>query len=125
MNELDSVLTRGSSVERDKKIAIAVKYSPGDVAPQVVAKGQGGVADAIIEKGRAHNVVIERNPYLAKLLFNNTKIDDYIPERSYRAVALLLHKINTANHSSSYSRGVSRGVSSGMQSEKEDEKILA
>ncbi len=73
-----------------KKKAVALKYERGkDNAPKVVAKGQGKIAEKIIQKAKEHDVPIEENPELVKVL---SKLDLYgeIPPELYKAVAEIL-----------------------------------
>jgi flagellar biosynthetic protein FlhB len=72
-------------------LAVALKFKAKDmVAPQVVAKGAGYVAERIKTIAKAHNVpVIEQKP-LAQALFKAVAIGGYIPVNLYRAVAEIL-----------------------------------
>ena len=69
--------------------AVALAYRGGRAAPQVVAKGRGLVAEAIIEKAHAHGVYVHESPELVSLLMQ-VDLDQYIPPQLYRAVAELL-----------------------------------
>lgn len=70
-----------------KSIAVALKYEHGkDAAPRVTAKGQGAVADKIIETAKAHGVAVEANAVLAEAL-SRVELDQQIPQELYRAVA--------------------------------------
>lgn len=70
-----------------KPIAVALKYEHGkDAAPRVTAKGQGAVADKIIETAKAAGVAVEANAVLAEAL-SRVELDQQIPEELYRAVA--------------------------------------
>jgi len=72
-------------------LAIALKYERGKmVAPMVVAKGAGFVAQKIKEEARKHSVPIMENKPLAQALFKAADIGDYVPEDLYRAVAEVL-----------------------------------
>ena len=68
------------------RIAIALKYDFGDGAPIVTAKGEGHVADKIIETAREHEIAIEENPILAEAL-SKIDLDTEIPVPLYKAVA--------------------------------------
>ncbi len=73
-----------------KKKAVALKYErEKDNAPKVVAKGQGKIAERIIQKAKEHNIPIEENPELVEVL---SKLDLYeeIPPKLYKAVAEIL-----------------------------------
>jgi len=69
--------------------AVALAYRDGRIAPQVVAKGRVVVAEAIIEKARAHGVYVHESPELVSLLMQ-VDLDQAIPPELYRAVAELL-----------------------------------
>lgn len=69
--------------------AVALAYRDGRIAPQVVAKGRGLVAEAIIEKARVHGVYVHESPELVSLLMQ-VDLDQAIPPELYRAVAELL-----------------------------------
>ena len=69
--------------------AVALAYQPGKPAPQVVAKGRGLVAEAIIAKAREHGVYVHESPELVSLLMQ-VDLDKYIPPELYLAVAELL-----------------------------------
>jgi flagellar biosynthetic protein FlhB len=72
-------------------LAVALKYERGKmVAPIVVAKGAGTVAEKIRETARsAHVPIIEDKP-LAQALFKSVDIGEIIPEQLYKAVAEIL-----------------------------------
>ena len=70
-----------------RPIAVALRYEHGkDSAPQVTAKGQGAVAEAIVQKARQHGVPVEANAALAAAL-SRVELDQQIPRELYRAVA--------------------------------------
>lgn len=68
------------------RVAVALKYDFGDGAPIVTAKGEGHVADKIIETAREHEIAIEENPILAEAL-SKIDLDTEIPVPLYKAVA--------------------------------------
>lgn len=72
-----------------RKKAAAIQYAPGDDAPTVLAKGQGVIADKLIEKAEAAALPIYKDEKLAEAL---TKLDigDYIPPELYTVVAEVL-----------------------------------
>jgi len=76
--------------ERDpgkRPVAVALKYEHGkDPAPRVTAKGQGEVAERIIESALKHGVAVEANAVLAQAL-SLVELDRQIPPELYRAVA--------------------------------------
>lgn len=70
-------------------MAVALKYAPGDLAPRVVAKGRGLIAEEIIARAREHGVYVHESPELVALL-SQVDIDAHIPPTLYLAVAELL-----------------------------------
>jgi len=77
--------------------AVALAYAEGQVAPRVVAKGRGVIAEAIISQARAHGIYVHESPELVSLLMH-VDLDQHIPPELYRAVAELLawlYKIET------------------------------
>lgn len=70
------------------KTAIALKYNSPE-APIVVAKGEGELAEKIIEAAQEHGVFIKENPTLAQAL-GAVEIDDEIPVELYTAVAEII-----------------------------------
>lgn len=72
-----------------RALAVALKYAPGDLAPKVVAKGRGLIAEEIIARAKAHGVYVHESPELVTLL-SQVDLDDHIPPTLYVAVAELL-----------------------------------
>src|SRR5262245_54033313 len=76
-----------------RRQAAAIRYDASDVkqsqSPRVVAKGQGFVADEIIERARAAGVPIHESRELAALL-TQVDLDQHIPPALYIAVAEVL-----------------------------------
>ncbi|MDD2319386.1 MAG: EscU/YscU/HrcU family type III secretion system export apparatus switch protein [Geobacteraceae bacterium] len=75
--------------DKDRKKAVALSYKEGMYAPQVVAKGRGVVAEAIIDQARNAGIFVHESPELVNLLMQVDQ-DQHIPEELYRAVAELL-----------------------------------
>lgn len=73
----------------EKPKAVALAYQGGDSAPRVVAKGNGLVADQIIERARAAGVSVHESKELVALLMD-VDLDREIPPALYRAIAELL-----------------------------------
>jgi type III secretion protein U len=77
-------------------IAIALKYNPEEEpAPIILTMGVGTLADQIIKIGIEYKIPIMRNVDLARELYRNGKISDYIPEDTYEAVAEILKWIKS------------------------------
>lgn len=76
--------------EAKTKKAAALSYNRDkDIAPKVVAKGKGYVAQAIIEKAEEANVPIYKDAHLAEQL-NQLAVGTDIPEHLYDVVAQVL-----------------------------------
>lgn len=72
------------------KKAVALKYEPGDrMAPVVVAKGRGKMAEAILEKAAENGVPIQQDSSLVEVL-SKLDIDQEIPSELYTLVAEIL-----------------------------------
>jgi len=72
-------------------IAVALRYrQEEDVAPRVVAKGTGVIAQKIRELAGEHNIMLVENPPVAQMLYNHTDIGQEIPVELYQAVAEIL-----------------------------------
>ena len=69
--------------------AVALAYGNGDLAPRVVARGRGLVAEQIIARAREHGVFVHQSRELVALLMQ-VDLDKHIPPALYRAVAELL-----------------------------------
>lgn len=72
-----------------QRAAAALAYRDGDLAPRVVAKGRGLLADRIIEQARASGVYVHESRELLALLMQ-IDLDSHIPPQLYVAVAELL-----------------------------------
>ena len=66
-------------------IAVALEYD-GESAPRVTAKGEGEIAQQIIDLAREHGVPLQENPELVRLL-RRIPLGDEIPEALYYTVA--------------------------------------
>ena len=79
------------------KSAVALKYkSEADSVPKVIAKGEGLVAERIIELARENQVAIKEDPDLVEIL-SQVDINKEIPPSVYKVVAELLafvYKLN-------------------------------
>jgi flagellar biosynthesis protein len=77
------------NMEKELRKAIALTYKEGQYAPQVVAKGSGVTAEAIIACAREAGIYVHEAPELVSLLMR-IDIDQFIPPELYYAVAELL-----------------------------------
>ena len=83
--EADVVLTNPTH------FAVALRYVHGEMpAPRVVAKGAGQLAAAMREIAARHRVVVVPNPPLARRLFREAALDDYIPASFHAEVARII-----------------------------------
>jgi len=73
--------------------AIAIKYNPDEVAPKILAKGSGVIAEKILENAQNSDVVIHKDAALAEDL-TRLDIGDHIPPELYEVVAQILVFIN-------------------------------
>jgi flagellar biosynthesis protein len=77
------------NMEKELRKAIALTYKEGQYAPQVVAKGRGITAEAIIACAKEAGIYVHEAPELVSLLMR-IDIDQFIPAELYYAVAELL-----------------------------------
>lgn len=72
-----------------KRKAVALSYDPSNAAPQVVAAGQGAIADRIIDKAKEADVATYKDEGLADTLLK-LEVGDMIPPELYGVVAEVL-----------------------------------
>lgn len=83
--EADVILTNPTH------LSIAIRYdSEKDNAPVVLAKGADFLAMKIREEAKEHNVPIIENKALARKIYKEAEVGDYIPIELYQAVAEIL-----------------------------------
>lgn len=75
--------------KRKRKAAVAVKYTQGQIAPKILAKGKGVVAENILSQGKDHSVETYKNEELVNELIKSD-IGSYISQDLYFAVAQVL-----------------------------------
>lgn len=76
-----------SAVGRTQAVALA--YEAHAVAPRILAKGEGVIAEAIMNRAREKGVPIKAEPALVTLLLQ-LEVDDFVPPALYAAVAEVL-----------------------------------
>jgi flagellar biosynthesis protein len=80
--------------------AVALRYAPQapflDLAPRLVAKGEGLLAERILELARQHGVPIEKNPDLLAAL-EPLEVNNVLPPELFQAVAIMLAALYRAN----------------------------
>jgi flagellar biosynthesis protein len=84
--------------KKERTVAAALTYDTRkDAAPKVIAKGQGTIAEKIIELAKKNNVPIKSDPGLVQIL-SKLDIDEQIPVELYKAVAKILAFVYSANN---------------------------
>jgi type III secretion protein U len=79
-------------------IAIALGYNKEmDSAPYIIAMGQGILAQRIMTLAERHNIPIVRNIRLARKLFDEGEVHEFVPEESYESIAEILRWIASLN----------------------------
>ena len=85
--------------DKQMKRAAAIKYDQAkNMAPRVVAKGRGHIAEQIIQVARENGVPLHDDPNLANVL-EAMELESEIPAELYRAVAEVLVFIYRLNGS--------------------------
>jgi|LakWasMe88_LOW11_FD_contig_51_169092_length_2411_multi_2_in_0_out_0_2 flagellar biosynthesis protein len=82
----------GRNMQQDKaytQSAVALAYEAGDLAPRVVAKGNGLLAERIIALAKEHEVYVHESQALLSLLMQ-VELDAHIPPQLYQAIAEIL-----------------------------------
>jgi len=80
------------------KKAVAMKYDPlTSAAPVVIAKGQGELAEKIIEKAQAAGVAIQEDHSLVEVL-SKLNVDQEIPPELFAVVAEILSFVYRADN---------------------------
>lgn len=69
--------------------AVALAYRQGDAAPRVVAKGNGLLAERIVQRAREAGVYVHESAELVALLMQ-LDLDSRIPPQLYVAIAEVL-----------------------------------
>ncbi len=77
------------SNNKSMKKAVALRYSPEQIAPVLVAKGKGHVAQTILDKAREHGIPIQEDASLVEVL-SGLDLDQAIPPELYQLVAEIL-----------------------------------
>lgn len=88
---MDDVPNADVIVANPTHVAVAIQYKRGNMmAPKVVAKGAGHLALKIKELAILHGVPVMEKKQLARFLYRNAEVGDYVPESLYSAVAEVL-----------------------------------
>ena len=90
---------------RPRAAALRYRQEPPfkDLAPRLVAKGEGLLAERIIEEARRHGIPIQHDPDLVAALAP-LDIDRVIPPELFRAVAVVLAALYQANRAAGEQR---------------------
>jgi flagellar biosynthesis protein len=79
--------SRNAPAAGPRRRAAALRYDPEiDRAPRLVARGEGAIADRILEIARAHGIPIHEDRVLIEVLAR-LDVEREIPPELYRAVA--------------------------------------
>jgi len=87
---MDDVPKADVIITNPTHIAVAICYDQTMIAPKILAKGAGDVAERIKEKAREHDIPIVENKPLARLIYKTIEIGHSIPRELYTAVAEVL-----------------------------------
>lgn len=72
-------------------VAVALRYVHGEmVSPQLVAKGKGFMAAAMRRIAARHHIPVVPSPSLARALYRDLPLDQYVPPDLYAQVARII-----------------------------------
>ena len=78
-------------------MAAAIEYdNRKDLAPRVTAKGEGLLAERIIELAKQHDIPIKSDPNLVQVL-SKLDLNEQIPVELYHVIAEILAFVYTLN----------------------------
>jgi len=72
-----------------KPQAVALAYEAHAVAPRIIAKGEGVLAETILSRAKEHGIPLKVEPEVVSLLMQ-LEVDAYIPPALYGAIAEVL-----------------------------------
>lgn len=88
-----------SSKKKTKKKAVALRYDRGkDSAPKIVGKGQGALAQKILDLAAEHGIPIHPDADLVEIL-SLLNLNEEIPLETYVIVAEILAFVYKTNQS--------------------------
>ena len=74
-------------IEKQQKKVVALDYDKEkDGAPRVVAKGEGMIAEKIIEKAEQNDITVHEDPALAQILYQ-LELNQEVPSELYPVIA--------------------------------------
>ena len=85
------------------KRAVALKYNVEDIAPKVIGKGQGYLAEKLLESARINRIPVYKDPNLTKDLMG-VELGENIPPELYEVVASVLVFISDLDKMEAYKR---------------------
>lgn len=90
---MDDVKKADVIITNPTHIAVALQYTKEMIAPKVIAKGAGEIAERIKKQAKEFNIPIVENKPLARTIYKTLKIGQAIPRELYAAVAEVLSYI--------------------------------
>ena len=97
---------RGGTNDVARKRAVAIRYDPEhDIAPAVIGKGHGHLAERIIQLASEHGIYVHSDPDLVALLMD-VQLDETIPPQLYQVVAKVLGLVYRVNRDLARQRGL-------------------
>ncbi|MBI4914154.1 MAG: EscU/YscU/HrcU family type III secretion system export apparatus switch protein [Acidobacteria bacterium] len=85
-------------IQRPRAAVLRYREEPPfkDFAPRLVAKGEGLLAERILEEARKHGIPIEHDPDLVAALAP-LEVNQLIPQELFQAVSIILATLYRAN----------------------------
>ena len=75
---------------RKRKLASAIGYKPGEIAPMLLASGKNREAEQIIAIAEKEGIIVVEDSALAAMLDASAKPGDFIPPWCWEAAAKIL-----------------------------------
>ncbi|MCL2577429.1 MAG: EscU/YscU/HrcU family type III secretion system export apparatus switch protein [Defluviitaleaceae bacterium] len=75
--------------DKIRQKAVAVQYNPDEIAPKILAKGAGLIAEKILERAQDSEIVVHKDAALVEDL-TRMELGEFIPPELYEAVAQIL-----------------------------------
>lgn len=82
-------MSKHNDIKKNIDKAVALGYKSIDVAPKVIAKGEGLIANKIVQKAMNEDIVVYKDENLVESLMG-LEINQEIPEELYEAVAEII-----------------------------------
>ncbi len=77
-------------VTNPTRLAVALRYAPGEPAPRVIAKGANKLAARIRAEAYRNGITVFEDKPLARALYRRVKVGRYVPTALFEAVATVL-----------------------------------